>query len=166
MNRCNRAKMVSVSGAGAGARRRSDCLLWAGAPASLPKAQAYYNTCCILASCYKPAVQLCVSVLMAYCGQQRHRVPTCQPFPLPEHSFEDLAGRFERPDPRNRWDAPLFTVVPGKQGSMHLSAPHAHVCKPVRLGVDLGKGSMSTSGSDGNFIRALLCEASCVKPLV
>lgn len=35
-------------------------------------------------------------------------------FPLPEHSFEDLAGRFERPDPRNRWDAPLFTVVPGK----------------------------------------------------
>jgi hypothetical protein len=27
--------------------------------------------------------------------------------------FEDLARRFETPDPRNRWDAPLFTVTPG-----------------------------------------------------
>jgi len=26
--------------------------------------------------------------------------------------FDDLAGRFERPDARNRWDAPLFTVSP------------------------------------------------------
>lgn len=27
-----------------------------------------------------------------------------------EAVFDDLAGRFERPDARNRWDAPLFTV--------------------------------------------------------
>jgi hypothetical protein len=27
-------------------------------------------------------------------------------------SFEDLASRFERPDARNRWDAPLFTLRP------------------------------------------------------
>ncbi|KAL6751392.1 chromatin associated protein KTI12 [Haematococcus lacustris] len=26
--------------------------------------------------------------------------------------FEDLVSRFERPDMRNRWDAPLFTVRP------------------------------------------------------
>ncbi|EFJ43121.1 hypothetical protein VOLCADRAFT_121470 [Volvox carteri f. nagariensis] len=26
--------------------------------------------------------------------------------------FDDLAGRFERPDSRNRWDAPLFTLHP------------------------------------------------------
>ncbi|KAG2450666.1 hypothetical protein HYH02_004506 [Chlamydomonas schloesseri] len=26
--------------------------------------------------------------------------------------FDDLAGRFERPDARNRWDAPLFTIHP------------------------------------------------------
>lgn len=26
--------------------------------------------------------------------------------------FEDLAGRFERPDARNRWDSPLYTVKP------------------------------------------------------
>ncbi|PNH08860.1 Protein KTI12, partial [Tetrabaena socialis] len=26
--------------------------------------------------------------------------------------FDDLAGRFERPDAKNRWDAPLFTVHP------------------------------------------------------
>ncbi|MEW5300350.1 MAG: hypothetical protein WDW36_003286 [Sanguina aurantia] len=26
--------------------------------------------------------------------------------------FEDLAGRFERPDGRNRWDSPLFTLSP------------------------------------------------------
>jgi hypothetical protein len=29
--------------------------------------------------------------------------------------FQDLAGRFETPDSRNRWDAPLFTVRPGGQ---------------------------------------------------
>lgn len=26
--------------------------------------------------------------------------------------FEDLVGRFERPDARNKWDAPLFTIQP------------------------------------------------------
>lgn len=31
----------------------------------------------------------------------------------PPAIFEDLAGRFERPDSRNRWDSPLFTVCPG-----------------------------------------------------
>jgi hypothetical protein len=28
--------------------------------------------------------------------------------------FKDLAGRFETPDSRNRWDSPLFTVTPGE----------------------------------------------------
>jgi tRNA uridine 5-carbamoylmethylation protein Kti12 len=27
--------------------------------------------------------------------------------------LEDLLRRFETPDSRNRWDAPLFTVKPG-----------------------------------------------------
>ena len=27
--------------------------------------------------------------------------------------FADLVGRFERPESRNRWDSPLFTVRPG-----------------------------------------------------
>eukprot|EP00775_Hariotina_reticulata_P012545 gene12545-12678_t len=30
-----------------------------------------------------------------------------------EAVFNDLAGRFETPDARNRWDSPLFTVLPG-----------------------------------------------------
>lgn len=29
------------------------------------------------------------------------------------HRFDDLAGRFERPDSCNRWDSPLFVVRPG-----------------------------------------------------
>ncbi|CAG9467432.1 unnamed protein product [Pedinophyceae sp. YPF-701] len=28
------------------------------------------------------------------------------------HIFDDLSGRFERPDGRNRWDSPLITVYP------------------------------------------------------
>jgi hypothetical protein len=34
-----------------------------------------------------------------------------------EEIFEDLACRFERPDTRNRWDAPLFTLRPLLGGS-------------------------------------------------
>lgn len=33
--------------------------------------------------------------------------------------FDDLAGRFERPDSRNRWDSPLFTAHP-VQGEAHI----------------------------------------------
>lgn len=33
----------------------------------------------------------------------------------PRRSFDDLAGRFERPDARNRWDAPLFTLHPASE---------------------------------------------------
>lgn len=29
----------------------------------------------------------------------------------PSHVMDDLSGRLERPDPRNRWDSPLFTVA-------------------------------------------------------
>jgi len=34
--------------------------------------------------------------------------------------FEDLSSRFERPDPKNRWDAPLFTIRPAL-GEIHVS---------------------------------------------
>jgi hypothetical protein len=47
-----------------------------------------------------------------------------------EPIFEDLAGRFERPDSRNRWDAPLFTVRPAAgeaQAREHLEAAAAAV---------------------------------------
>lgn len=52
-------------------------------------------------------------------------------FPLPfrlrsETVFEDLAGRFERPDAKNRWDAPLFTVCPaGSQYDPSHTSPEA-----------------------------------------
>lgn len=32
-----------------------------------------------------------------------------------EEIFDDLAGRFEMPDAKNRWDAPLFTVSPSSE---------------------------------------------------
>jgi hypothetical protein len=32
-------------------------------------------------------------------------------------SFEDLACRFERPDARNRWDSPLFTIDPAQEAA-------------------------------------------------
>ncbi|GAB4817560.1 hypothetical protein N2152v2_004606 [Parachlorella kessleri] len=34
------------------------------------------------------------------------------PVQYEERLLDDLCGRFERPDSRNRWDAPLFTVHP------------------------------------------------------
>ncbi|KAG7672196.1 hypothetical protein KSW81_005078 [Nannochloris sp. 'desiccata'] len=40
--------------------------------------------------------------------------------------FDDLAGRFERPDARNRWDAPLFTVSPTR-GEDHVEEQVAAV---------------------------------------
>lgn len=39
--------------------------------------------------------------------------------------FEDLAGRFERPDARNRWDAPLFTVRPAAAAASPSGPPAA-----------------------------------------
>jgi len=46
----------------------------------------------------------------------------------PSHSFDDLACRFERPDARNRWDAPLFTVRP----CMDLLAPPPESSRPAQ----------------------------------
>ena len=43
-----------------------------------------------------------------------------------EAIFEDLASRFERPDARNRWDAPLFTVRP-ELGKAHIDEQVAAV---------------------------------------
>ena len=34
-----------------------------------------------------------------------------------ENVFDDLASRFERPDAKNRWDKPLFTIKP-QQGDL------------------------------------------------
>lgn len=79
---------------------------------------------------------------------------------VPEHRFEDLAGRFERPDPRNRWDAPLFTVVPGKQGSvLCLQGMHTFTSQSDWK-MTLAKGGCQQVGVLGiPYVR------SCVKPL-
>lgn len=62
---------------------------------------------------------------------------------LPPHahataSFDDLAGRFEAPDSRNRWDAPLFRLSPACEHALHCRM--AGVCgrcrRPDRLGPD------------------------------
>ena len=41
--------------------------------------------------------------------------------------FEDLARRFEAPDSRNRWDKPLYEVLPGQEGW----EASLHVCPPL-----------------------------------
>ncbi|KAF6252971.1 chromatin associated protein KTI12 [Scenedesmus sp. NREL 46B-D3] len=48
--------------------------------------------------------------------------------------FQDLAGRFETPDARNRWDAPLFTVRPGSpdEASVLAAAAAAAIGSPLQ----------------------------------
>ena len=41
--------------------------------------------------------------------EQQEKQESCS---YSDEIFEDLASRFERPDARNKWDAPLFTVRP------------------------------------------------------
>lgn len=38
-----------------------------------------------------------------------------------DNIFEDLVRRFEKPDRRNRWDSPLFSLWPAKDGIEHSS---------------------------------------------
>eukprot|EP00198_Chlamydomonas_reinhardtii_P002189 XP_001691525.1 predicted protein [Chlamydomonas reinhardtii] len=45
--------------------------------------------------------------------------------------FDDLAGRFERPDARNRWDAPLFTLHPASECIGEDAEPEADVLAGV-----------------------------------
>lgn len=37
--------------------------------------------------------------------------------------FDDLAGRFERPEFKNRWDSPLFTVQPSGMLQLLIGVP-------------------------------------------
>ncbi|GAX74904.1 hypothetical protein CEUSTIGMA_g2350.t1 [Chlamydomonas eustigma] len=48
-----------------------------------------------------------------------------------EEIFDDLAGRFERPDARNRWDAPLFTVHPDVRSNNLHSQEHPEPLPPL-----------------------------------
>lgn len=57
-------------------------------------ARAVGTRCCVL-HCAMAAEQ---------CRQWNAARPDC----YSQAVFDDLAGRFERPDSRNRWDAPLF----------------------------------------------------------
>ena len=47
-----------------------------------------------------------------------------------EEIFDDLGGRFERPDARNRWDAPLFTITP-MLGEQHVKEQAAAIIASV-----------------------------------
>lgn len=69
-----------------------------------------------------------------------------------ENIFEDLAGRFERPDSRNRWDSPLFTVHP-IQGDQHIQeVVHAVVSCTVGENVE---ESLKMSNASGGIARNL-----------
>jgi protein KTI12 len=73
-----------------------------------------------------------------------------------EEIFDDLAGRFERPDARNRWDAPLFTVSPTR-GEDHIAEQVAAVAvaatetssaAAVAAAVAAGASAVAPAGKD------------------
>lgn len=68
-----------------------------------------------------------------------------------EEIFEDLAGRFERPDARNRWDAPLFTVSP-TLGEEHMKEQAAAIT------------AAATANSAAATAAAVAAGASAVAP--
>jgi protein KTI12 len=70
--------------------------------------------------------------------------------------FDDLAGRFERPDARNRWDAPLFTVSP-MRGEEHVveqvsavavAATESSLAAAVAAAVAAGASAAAPAGKD------------------
>ena len=69
------------------------------------------------------------------------------------HSFEDLAGRFETPDSRSRWDAPLFTLRPASDSQEHYEEVLAEVAA-VMAGTTGAPGSAAgTAASTGQALQ-------------
>ena len=71
--------------------------------------------------------------------------------------FEDLAGRFETPDSRNRWENPLFRIKPGTDGEQE-------VCTPISQHV-----SANQLLTEGKYFRQIYridcCQYSDIKPM-
>ena len=67
--------------------------------------------------------------------------------------FEDLASRFERPDARNRWDAPLFTVDPTR-GPQHVEEQVVAVT-----------AAMTETSQTAAVAAAVTAGAAAVKPI-
>lgn len=77
--------------------------------------------------------------------------------------MQDLGGRYERPDTRNRWDAPLITVQPQRSSMEMREALHL-----VRAAVDVsaresgptrGLATKELSPTIATSTPALACEA-------
>eukprot|EP00873_Tetraselmis_striata_P043594 jgi/Tetstr1/463858/TSEL_008670.t1 len=71
-----------------------------------------YELWCIARSCGTRYCMLhCATDAATAAGWNAARAEAGEPAYRPE-IFEDLAGRFEAPEPRNRWDSPLFVAHP------------------------------------------------------
>jgi len=75
--------------------------------------------------------------------------------------FDDLSGRYERPDSRNRWDAPLFTVRWGGGGAARspeqgaaAAAAAAAAAGQGAGGIDGGHDAGGSGGDAGAAVRA------------
>jgi tRNA uridine 5-carbamoylmethylation protein Kti12 len=63
--------------------------------------------------------------------------------------FEDLAGRFEPPDSRNRWDSPLFTVRPALQDAESITRSLAEVVGAMLEGAGRRAAAGAAVGGPG-----------------
>eukprot|EP00873_Tetraselmis_striata_P003954 jgi/Tetstr1/424218/TSEL_000149.t1 len=90
-----------------------------------------YELWCIARSCGTRYCMLhCATDAATAAGWNAARAEAGEPAYRPE-IFEDLAGRFEAPEPRNRWDSPLFVAHPaGKaQGPSRPRSPQPHTIR-------------------------------------
>ena len=63
--------------------------------------------------------------------------------------FDDLAGRFERPDSRNRWDQPLFTVCPPAMHDLDAATAAQLEAAAAALGGDVAAAAAAGGGQRG-----------------
>uniref|UniRef100_A0A383WLJ4 Protein KTI12 homolog n=1 Tax=Tetradesmus obliquus TaxID=3088 RepID=A0A383WLJ4_TETOB len=91
-----------------------------------------YELWCVARAAGTRYVMVHVATPAATCSEWNAARPDGQRYS--EAVFQDLAGRFETPDSRNRWDAPLFTVRPGSadEASVLAAAAAAAIGAPLQ----------------------------------
>jgi len=106
-----------------------------------------YELYCIARAAGTPlTVVLCDTPRSVACEWNANRSDS-----MPEHMFNELAMRFETPNPRNRWDSPLFVVTPDTSTPLD-AILHASTKSP---GLRPNTATQSQPLADTNFVHEL-----------
>ncbi|KAJ3129839.1 hypothetical protein HK098_008073 [Nowakowskiella sp. JEL0407] len=100
-----------------------------------------------------------------HCGitqDQALEFNTLKPSPYTEETLKDLITRFEEPDPKSRWDSPLYTVIPSDRAFTSFPISNAlNLQKPTTISSSLP--TLDNSDIGAHIVSSLLLR-SPVKP--